>query len=261
MSGGATAKTLLTLAAAIAVMAGPRIAASGADVVRTLPPVLTDAIARYAALTSYADTGTVAEEIAGAVHESTLRTAFRRPTRDLLLDFQSLRTRYPQLNGQVVDLSGQRVVIWMSKGDMQTYSFYFKKHTIVPADQQPDTLKGEIASTKGTAALIPSLLYPKALLPGTLLQIEQATVVGTDMVGGHRCHTVAGEAAEYYPSGRRTNVRKVTLWLDADSLLVRRVREDLVTDAGSHRVTVTLEPVANPAIDDAAFTFTVPAPK
>jgi outer membrane lipoprotein-sorting protein len=261
MTGPTAIKTLFTLVAALAALAGSRAAASEGEVTRSLPPLLTEAIARYAALTSYADTGTVVEEVGGMIHESAVRTSFRRATRDLYLDFEPLRTRYPGLNDHVVADTGQRVVIWMAKGAMQTYSFYFARHTIVAADQQPNTLKGEIASTRGTAALIPSLLYPKALLPGTLLQLEQASAGGADAIAGHRCHVVTGEAAEYYPSGRRTNVRKVTVWLDAESLLVRQVREDLVAETGSHRLTVTLDPVANPAIADTAFAFSVPPAK
>jgi hypothetical protein len=247
--------------AIVAALAGPRLLAAGGQDGRTLPSVLTDAIANYATLSSYADTGTVSEEIAGMVHETTLRTYFRRASRDLYFDFQPQRTRYPKLNGHTVDLSGNRLVIWMSKGRMQTYSFYFTQHKVVAADQQSGTLKETVAHTSGVSALIPSLLYPKALLPGTLVQMEQATLAGTEEIAGRRCHKVTGEAAEYYPSGRRTHVRQVTLWIDAESKLVRRVREDKVTGGGSHRLTVTLDPQANPAIDDTIFAFAIPSSK
>jgi outer membrane lipoprotein-sorting protein len=251
---------LLTLAGVLAAIAGTRIAASTGQE-RALPAVLTDTIARYAALATYADTGTMTEEIAGMVHETTLRTSFRRATRDFAFDFHPQRTRYPKLNGHVADISGNRLVIWMFKGRMQTYSFYFKRHTAVPDDQQPGALKEAVAPTSGVAALIPSLLYPKAQLPGTLVQIEQASAAGTESIAGHPCQVVTADAAEYYPSGRRTNLRHVTLWIDADSKLLRRIREDKVTGGGSHRITVSLEPHANPTIDDAAFAFAVPAGK
>jgi outer membrane lipoprotein-sorting protein len=251
---------LLLVASAMAVLAGGRLAAAG-DEARALPAVLTDAIARYATLASYADTGTVAEEIAGMVHETTLRTYFRRPTRDLYFDYQPQRTRYTKLNGHTTDLSGHRLVVWMFKGRMETYSFYFKQHKVVDGDSQAGTLKETVAGTSGVSALIPSLLYPKAQLPATLAQIEPAIDAGFEDLGGRRCHKVTGEAAEYYPSGRRTHVRHVTVWIDADSTLVRRVREDKVTGGGSHRITVTLEPLANPSIDDAKFAFAVPPSK
>jgi hypothetical protein len=254
-------KRRLLLSTAIAALAGARLAAGTGPDARVLPAVLTDAIAAYAALASYADTGAVTEEVAGMVHEATLRTSFRRATRDFAFDYHPRRTRYPKLNGHTVDLGIHRLVIWMFKGRMETYSFYFKRHTAVPADQQPGALKEAVAGTAGVVALIPSLLYPKAQLPGTLVQIEQATETGAETIGGHRCHVVTAESAEYYPSGRRTHVRHVTIWIDAGSKLVRQVREDKVTGGGSHRLTITLDPQANPRIDDASFAFAVPAAK
>ena len=251
---------LLLLVAAIAALTGGRLAAAG-DEARSLPGVLTDAIARYATLASYSDAGTVSEEIAGMVHETTLRTYFRRATRDLYFDYQPQRTRYLKLNGHTTDLRGHRLVVWMFKGRMQTYSYYFKQHKVVDAESQAGALKETVAGTGAVSALITSLLYPKAQLPGTLVQLERATDAGIEDVGGRRCHTFTGEAAEYYPSGRRTNVRHVILWIDAESKLLRRVREDRVTGGGSHRITVTLDPVANPAIDDAQFAFVVPPSK
>ena len=244
---------LLAIAVAIVVLAGGRmVAAAGATA--ALPAVLTDAIAHYATLTSYADTGTVSEEIAGMIHESSVRTYFRRATRDFYFDYHPHRTRYPRLNGHTADTSGNRLVLWMLGGRMESYSFYFKRHTVVGAEQQTSALKDGIPYTAGTSVLIPSLLYAKGRLPGTLLQLETAAVAGSDTVDGHRCHKVTGEAAEYYPSGRRTNVRQVTLWIDADTKLVRRLVEEKQTSDGTpHRLTVTLDPSANPTLLDETF--------
>jgi hypothetical protein len=254
---------LVLVTASVALAVGPMASASGQGT-RSLPDVLRESMAHYAELASYADTGTVAEETAGMVHESKFRTYFRRATRDLYFDFQQLRTRYPRNNNYVVDMSANRTVIWMFKGEMQTYSFYFKQHSVVPANQQAGTLKGAVAGTTGVSALMPSLLYPKALLPGTLLALEEATPAGVEAIGNRRCHKVTGIAAEYYPSGARVNVRPVTVWIDAESKLVRRVFEDTPEGYGVgvpgayRRLTVTLDPHANPTIDDAKFAFTVP---
>jgi hypothetical protein len=249
---------LLALSVAMAALVGGRlVAASGAT--PALPGVLTDAIAHYATLASYADKGTVSEEIAGMIHESSVRTYFRRATRDLYFDYHPHRTRYPRLNGHTADTSGNRLVVWMLGGRMESYSFYFKRHTVVGPDQQTSALKDGIPYTAGTSVLIPSLLYPKGRLPGTPLQLETAALAGTDSVDGRRCHKITGEAAEYYPSGRRTNVRQVTLWIDADTKLVRRIVEEKQTGDGTpHRLTVTLDPVANPTIADTSFKFAVP---
>jgi hypothetical protein len=81
------------------------------------------------------------------------------------------------------------------------------------------------------------------------------------MVSGRRCHKVMGMAAEYYPSGAMTNVRQVTVWIDAETLLVRKVFEDTPKGypMGSYsRLTVTIDAQANPPLDDSKFQFSVP---
>ena len=68
-------------------------------------------------------------------------------------------------------------------------------------------------------------------------------------------------AGQYYPSGQMTNVRQVTVWIDAESLLVRKVFEDTPKGyaIGSYlRTTVTIEPRANSKLDDSKFQFRVP---
>ena len=63
-------------------------------------------------------------------------------------------------------------------------------------------------------------------------------------------------------SGRRNNERAVTVWIDAESRLIRRVFEDAKGLPGNtfSRLTVTLDPRANPTIEDARFQFKVPSP-
>ena len=115
--------------------------------------------------------------------------------------------------------------------------------------------------TSGTSILVPSLLYSQSRLPSTILQMEEASVAGVETVADRRCHKVMGIAAAYYPSGARTGVRPVTVWIDAESQLIRKVFEDTPKShpAGSFsRLTITYDPEANPAIDDSKFTFKVP---
>jgi hypothetical protein len=69
-------------------------------------------------------------------------------------------------------------------------------------------------------------------------------------VNGHRCRQIIGMAAQFYPSGQTTNVRQVTVWIDAESLLVRKVFEDTPKGypMGSYlRVTITVDPQINPS--------------
>ncbi|MEO5894338.1 MAG: hypothetical protein ABIS06_01410 [Vicinamibacterales bacterium] len=227
-----------------------------------LPDVLKKSLAYYSTLTSYSDNGTVAQEIPGHVTNAKFVTYFRRATRDLYFDFQTLD--YVNVaSKRSLALSQYRNVIWMFKGEMETYSFYARAHNIIHAEGggQVRALQGASYDTKGTSTLIPSLLYSQAHMPSTILQVEQATVAGTEEIGTRRCHKVTGIAAAYYPSGQRTGIRPVTIWIDVESQLIRRVLEDTPKGgaAGSlSRLTINYEPQANPTIDDSEFHFKVP---
>ena len=160
-------------------------------------------------------------------------------------------------------MKADRLVIWMVKGAMEKYEFKTQAHDLVPPDNggQVRALQGAVHATSGVSILIPSLLYSKANLPGTILQIEEAAVAGVEEVNKRRCTKITAVAAAYYPSGQRTSIRPVTLWIDAETQLVRRVLEDTPkgVPAGAYlRITTTYEPQANPTLDDKKFQFTVP---
>jgi hypothetical protein len=83
------------------------------------------------------------------------------------------------------------------------------------------------------------------------------------MVSGHRCHRIAGSTHDVYgATGRETNVHKLVVWIDADSLLLRKVLEEWQPLPGQRsRVTTNYEPQANPSLDDSLLRFTPPRPK
>jgi outer membrane lipoprotein-sorting protein len=104
-------------------------------------------------------------------------------------------------------------------------------------------------------------LFPQGDLTGALTEFGEATLAGTEPINGHSCYKLAGVGKSVYrQSGHVANVRKMTVWIDAQTLLVRRVFEDTAdgTGGGANRFTTTFEPQANPAIDDARFAFTPP---
>jgi len=54
----------------------------------------------------------------------------------------------------------------------------------------------------------------------------------------------------------------MTVWIDAESLLIRRVVEEWKPLPGQvNRVTTTFEPQANPTLDESRFKFTPPPVK
>ena len=63
----------------------------------------------------------------------------------------------------------------------------------------------------------------------------------------------------YGRTGREINVHHVTIWIDAESLLIRKVVEEWTTLPGHiSRLTTTFEPQVNPKLDDARFQFVPP---
>jgi hypothetical protein len=221
--------------------------------------LLQQSMARYAALASYADSGAVVRESPGLVDRWKFKTHFQRPL-NFRFDFQGVSSRSGEL---VMDASYIHIVLWMIRGEMQTYNKYMRSHEVIPpGGNQPAVLLGASVATAGTSVLIPSLLYSRSKLPGTLQQIREAVNAGVETVGGHRCHKIVGRAAEFYPSGQMTNARQVTVWVDAETLLLRKIFEDTPegTPAGIYnRLTVTIEPTANPTLDEESFRFTIPA--
>lgn len=250
-----------TICLAVFTFIGPGRRAA-AHTTASLPPELTNAIAYYATLTSYADTGTIVQEAPGMVDTAKSTTYFRRPTRDLYLELHRVNSVNPD-NKFTIDMSANRHVIWMFRGEMSSYDFSSGTHQVVGADGggQVRTLHNGSHATQGISTLIPALLYSKSQLPGSISQIEQATLAGVEEVDGRRCHKVTGVAAAHYQSGQRTDIRPVTVWIDVKTQLIRKVFEDTPKGypARSYRrTTITLQPQANPTLDDARFQFKVP---
>lgn len=219
--------------------------------------VLARSIALYPTLKSYADTGTVVRETPGGMVERWKFTTYFRQPLDFRLDFQGVN--WQSGPGAPVDTSYHRMVLWMINGELQAFNQQLRTHETIR--NQVAAMQGATVGTVGTSTLIPSLIFAKANLSGTLRQIQQATNAGFETVNGRRCHKIIGMAGEYYPSGQMTNVRQVTVWIDAETLLVRRVFEDTPKGypLGSYsRLTVTIEPTANAALEDSKFRFTVP---
>ena len=250
----------LTLAVSVALHHSP-VAAQSPIMAAVLSPrsaslsamdLLAQSRAAYAALQSYADTGSVVNEYgtdpAHPLKERhRFRTYFRRP-RSFLFDF--------------LKLGGDRYVVWSD--DRAIHSWW--KTTGVqydyPKGQGAGAFSGGAAQTKGSLVMSPPLLFAGAGLVGTMTQFGDAEDDGKEAVDGHDCIRLAGVARDVYPSGKEVNVRKVIVWIDVKTMLVRRVFED--TPRGSmanavNRYTTTVDPQLNPKLDDAAFTFTPPS--
>lgn len=233
------------------------VCALSAIVLRPAAPALTAADdlwqrsrAAYAALHSYVDTGTVLYEFGVSSQERhSFTTAFSREPRRFYFDFKKA--------------GGDRYVIW---GDTDAFHTWWKA-TDVAQDYPNPNNAGALSlagpSTVGAASKIPTLLYAKAQLPGDFANVKDVSVAGTETADGHPCQRIVGTAYEVYgATGRQVNERKLTMWIDAESLLIRRVIEDWKPLPGQvSRRTTTFQPVANPPLDDSRFRFVPPKAK
>ncbi len=213
--------------------------------------ILTKSQAAYAALHSYADTGSVDTEFGppqGVLREHhTFRTLFRAP-RHFLFDF-------------VKQEKTDRFVVW---ADDEAFHTWWQATGV--ADTYPKGQGGGafVAGGQPTLNALMALspwLFPQADLDGALTELGDASLAGTEAIDGHPCYKLTGVGKSVYrQSGHVVNVRKMIVWIDVQTLMVRRVFEDTAegTGTGLNRITTTFDPQVNPALADGQFAFTPP---
>jgi hypothetical protein len=211
--------------------------------------------AAYAALNSYADRGSVETLYrSGAgptlTEQHVFTTSYQAPRR-FRLDFKSGSAG-----------AGERFVIWSEGEVFNTWWSTTKVASAFPRGQGTMAFAIGSSPTKGAATVIPPLIFAKSGLQGPLSNLTLTVQPALDSVAGHPCYQLRGTESQLYGSGRTTNVRPVTLWIDRDSLLVRKVFEDTPESLGSATVSqiiTTIDPQGNPSLEAASFHFEPPA--
>ena len=216
--------------------------------------------ALYPALKSYADTGTVTEETAGYRNRSSFRTYFVNSPRNFFFEYRQIATEYK--TGQRIPLT-YRLVLWMLHGQLESWNAAQGTHDEFPeGTNQITPFVQAAAGTTAAAILVPSLIYVKANLVSVIQELGEVTSAGMEDLRGRRCYKLMGIARSVYPSGQVTNVRPATVWIDAETFLIRQVFTDTPKGypAGAiQRLTYAYEPRLNPGLADSLFTFTVPS--
>ena len=216
--------------------------------------------ALYPTLQSYADTGTVTEESTGFINHSSFRTYYVNAPRNFFFDYRQIASQYE--TGQRIPLSS-RIVLWMLHGQLQSWHSAPDSHREFPeGTNQIEAFVAANAGTSGAAILVPSLIYVQANLVTTLQELGDVASGGFETLRGRRCYKLMGISRSVYPSGQVTNVRPATVWIDAETFLIRQVFTDTPEGypLGSiSRLTIAYEPRVNQALHDSLFTFTVPS--
>jgi outer membrane lipoprotein-sorting protein len=226
---------------------------------RATPLSAQDLLARsravYAALKSYSDTGTVLFEFGSAANLAAERHVFRtyyRAPRHYFFDFTEDKKA-----------GGDRHVVWSDDEAFHAWFSLTGVETAYPKGQGTGAFAAPSVGTAGSIMKVAPLLFPQAGLAGTLNEASGLTDAGVETVSGHRCHKLTGVAKSVYTqTGHESNVRRVTIWIDAETMLVRKVFEDTPKGGVAGyvlRYTTTFEPVANPPLDDSKFRFVAPS--
>jgi outer membrane lipoprotein-sorting protein len=222
----------------------------------TSPGASDDILARsralYASLKSYADNGTVTVEYGTtSVSRHTFKTYYRGP-RHFLFEFTEDKAD-----------GGSRLAIWCEGGDFQTWWSDTGVQNVYPKGQGASAFITSTGPTAGSANVVASLVFANAGLVSTMGEVADMTAAGTEVIAGRPAYKLTGIAKSTYgATGHETNVRRTTIWIDSETLLVRKIFEDTPkgTPAGSrNRKTTTFEPQANPTLDDSRFRYVVPS--
>jgi outer membrane lipoprotein-sorting protein len=212
--------------------------------------------ARYTTLKSYADRGEVLDQFGPKPENSyrhTFRTYFRAP-RQFLFDF-----RKDARSG------GERIVVWCDGGDFQSWSSLTNQHQTYPRGSNTAVLAFNQfgSATQRAITLVPALIFQGSGLVSSFGEFGDAVSAGDEPIGNVRAQKVNGVARSMYAKTQReTNVRHAAVWIDAQTKLLRRIFEDTpdgLPPSAVMRITTTLEPQADPQLDDSVFQFTVPA--
>lgn len=208
--------------------------------------------ARYAALTSYSDSGTVMNEVGwpGAtplVEKAKFETAFRAP--------RNFYFRYEE----DAAAGGDVYVVWCDGGPFQTWWKTTGMHEVLDKGRGTQAFINGDFTTKGAVNIVAPNFFSQALTYGPTLRLFDATEAGTEEIAGHACTKITA-------TGRQTGTsteehRPISIYLDGESGLLRKLL--LETHDGSaagsvSRWTYELEPVANPPLTDDRFVFTPP---
>jgi outer membrane lipoprotein-sorting protein len=218
--------------------------------------VLAKSRSKYAALKSYSDTGIVVTESSSSggpkiIERHTFTTFYHSP-RQYYFDF----VKDPKV-------AKERLVVW---GDGEAFHRWWStvgSEDVYPRGQGTTAFALSGYQTKGSILQIAPFLFSQAGLQGTLTNFGDVEPAGFEDVDGAKCHKLVGVARDVYgATGKEVNVRRTTVWIDAQTLLLRRVLEDTPKGAvaGSvSRTITTFIPKANPSVDDKQFRFTVPS--
>lgn len=233
-------------------LAAARVAAQGEGEASPDQGAMDEVAARYAALTSYADTGHVTTSYQwpgtpALVEHHRFETAFRAP-RHFFFRFD-----------EDPAAGGDAYVIWCDGGPFQSWWKATGVHEVYDGGRGAGAFINGQSTTKGASGLLPPLLFANALPYGLVRRLLDIRAAGEETIDGRPCRLIAAAGRE---TGIRTREeRPVTIWVDGSDGLIRQVQIGETADVPAgmvDRSTFAITPVAAPELPDSRFAFAPP---
>ena len=214
--------------------------------------VLDQTIKAYANCKSYRDTGVATalfrrESGSTRTTERSFATAFVRPDR--------FRFEFNDRNRVVQVPAGDRLsryVIWSHGNEVQTW------WDVKPGIEKPESLQFALGAafgvSGGTSSTIAGLLLPDQVHGGKLQLIKNPsgfTLGEEGQHGAHACYRIVGAWGK----------GPMTIWIDKQSYLVRRIDTQIQLDDARVEHTTTYDPIIDADIADDLLTFDPPDQK
>lgn len=205
--------------------------------------------AAYAAMTSYADEGTVILE-ERPIGATVIREQYRFTTR-----YAAPKRFYFEAKKAS---SGERFVVWCPGESFNSWWSATGVHDRYAAGEGADAFAVAALPTAGSVLLVPSLLFKAAGLQGPLVTMKQPKYAGRESLDGHATYKLIAPVRLNHWSD---TVRMTTVWIDAKTWLVRKVFEDTPTGMGGaiQRTTTLIEPRSPATTDASHFRFAPPS--
>ncbi|MCU0709992.1 MAG: hypothetical protein MUF23_17055 [Pirellula sp.] len=205
---------------------------SAEEIVKTL-------LATYRDLKSYQDTGVVRTVFHGEDNEI---RASERPFKIAWVSPDQFRFEY---SDRSILGRENRYVIWMNGNSVQS-------HWTLKAGPKTEqgiarALAGAVGVSGGSASLVPSLLMPDTVPWGPISRLEELQRLEDQDLGTHGCRRVTGKLEE----------STYTLWIDRDSMILRRVDIQMPLKDFRAETEILIEPKINEPVAEEHLEFSI----
>ncbi len=191
----------------------------------------------YSRCKTYRDTGTVT-----TVYKS------ERGTETEVKRFSTAMVRPSQFRFEYTEKGNpnSRYVIWRKGSDVRTW------WDVTQESKRGDSLDMALAGATGvsscSAHTIPALLMPREVGGHMLTELKRPTRGDDKSIGNHKCFTIEALFAD----------EPITIWIDQNSFLVRRIDETSEFDDFSTQESTTYDPVIDEDVAPKLLEYNAP---